>query len=61
MIRAFAVAIGISTIRVIGGFVQMRAMTTPAQTVTISFWSGWTLTLVVAETWIRGDPSLRSG
>jgi uncharacterized membrane protein len=61
MIRAFAVAIGISTIRVIGGFVQMLAMTTPAQTVTISFWSGWTLTLVVAETWIRGDPSLRSG
>jgi len=57
MIRAFAIGIGISTIRVIGAIVQLAARTTPAETVTISFWVGWTLTLAVAETWIRGDPS----
>jgi len=53
MIRAFAIGIGISTIRVVGAIVQLVARTTPAETVTISFWAGWTLTLAVAETWIR--------
>jgi uncharacterized membrane protein len=53
MIRAFAVGIGISTIRVVSAIMQLAARATPAETVTISFWVGWTLTLVVAETWIR--------
>jgi uncharacterized membrane protein len=53
MIRAFAVGIGISTIRVVGAIVQLAARTTPAETVTISFWAGWTLTLAAAEMWIR--------
>ena len=53
MIRAFAAALAVSTVRVIGVVVQMIDRTTPAQTVTISFWLGWTLTLAAAETYIR--------
>ena len=53
MIRAFAIALGVSTIRVIGAIVQVIGWTTPVQTVTISFWAGWTLTLAAAELYIR--------
>lgn len=53
MIRAFAIALGISTIRVVGAIVQTFAAPSPAQTITISFWVGWTLTLAAAEIYIR--------
>jgi len=53
MIRAFAVAIGVSTIRVVALVVQLIAPPRPEQLVVISFWTGWLLTLGVAELWIR--------
>ncbi len=56
MIRAFAIAIGISTIRVVGGAFDI--VLTPAgyssqEIFLLSFWSGWLLTLGAAELWIR--------
>ena len=53
MIRAFAIAIGVSSIRVIATFMQIFVKTTPERTVAISFWLGWALTLAAAELWIR--------
>ena len=56
MIRAFAIAIGISTIRVVGGVFDM--VLTPAgyrsqEIFVLSFWTGWLITLGAAELWIR--------
>ena len=56
MIRAFAVAIGISTVRVVDGLVNVAL--SPAgfradQMLVISLWTGWILTVGAAELWIR--------
>lgn len=56
MMRAFAIAIGISTIRVVGGVFDI--VLTPAgyrsqELFVLSLWSGWLLTLGAAELWIR--------
>ena len=53
MIRAFAVALAVSTVRIVGAVVQVTAATTPVQTITIAFWTGWIVTLAAAETYIR--------
>lgn len=56
MIRAFAVAIGISTIRVVGAILD-PALTpygySAPQVLGLSLWVGWLLTMAVAEIWIR--------
>jgi hypothetical protein len=56
MIRAFAVAIGISTIRVIGAILD-PALTpygySAPQVLGLSLWVGWVLTMAAAEIWIR--------
>jgi uncharacterized membrane protein len=56
MIRTFAVAIGISSVRVTGGILD--AALTPAgfsvrEVFLLSVWLGWMLTLAGAEIWIR--------
>jgi uncharacterized membrane protein len=56
MIRAFAVAIGISTIRVAGAILD--PVLTPygysaSQVLGLSLWVGWLLTFAAAEIWIR--------
>lgn len=56
MIRAFAIAIGISMVRV-AGFV-FDVVLTPfgfglPQVFLVSIWTGWALTVSVAEIWIR--------
>jgi len=53
MIRAFAIALGVSSIRVIATLMQLFVKTTPERTVAVSFWMGWALTLAAAELWIR--------
>lgn len=53
MTRAFAIALGVSTIRVIAAVLQLFVRTTPERTVTISFWLGWGVTLAAAELWLR--------
>lgn len=56
MIRAFSLAIGISTVRIVG--MAFDVFLTPAgfrpkEIFTLSLWTGWTLTLAAAELWIR--------
>ena len=56
MIRMFAVAIGISSVRVVGGVLD--GALTPAgfsvrQILGLSLWVGWFLTVAAAELWIR--------
>jgi uncharacterized membrane protein len=55
MIRAVAIALGISTIRVVGALLQMLLPMPPAQMLTVSFWIGWTLTLAAAEVYLRAS------
>jgi uncharacterized membrane protein len=56
MIRVFALALAISTDRVIGGPIDL-ALTPhgvrPPTVFAISVWAAWTMTLAVAELWIR--------
>jgi uncharacterized membrane protein len=56
MIRVFALAIAISTVRLAGGVLDV-ALTPlgvrPTAVFALSVWTGWILTLGVAELWIR--------
>lgn len=55
MIRAFAVAIGISTIRVVAAILDLTltpAGFAPRAIFVLSLWTGWALTLGGAELWI---------
>lgn len=56
MIRAFAVAVGIATVRVVGMVLDVLltpAGVGPADVFVLSLWTGWILTLAAAEAWIR--------
>jgi uncharacterized membrane protein len=56
MIRAFAVMIAISTVRVLGAvldFVLTPAAIAPPDGFVVAIWMGWAVTLAVAEMWIR--------
>jgi hypothetical protein len=53
MIRAFGVALGISTTRpIVGAFFATRRLA-PHEFFGIAFWLGFTLTLLAAEAWIH--------
>ncbi len=64
MIRAFAILIGISTIRVVGLVLDLTLTPAgygPRELFALSFWTGWLITLGAAELWIRlSRGSLRS-
>lgn len=56
MIRAFAIALAVSTVRIVGPTLDL--MLTPAgfrlpEIFVLSLWTGWTLTVGAAELWIR--------
>lgn len=56
MIRAFAIALGISTVRLIGAVLDLAlapAGVAPAIVFVLSVWLGWLITLTAAEVWIR--------
>jgi uncharacterized membrane protein len=56
MIRAFAIAIGISTVRVVGAIFDLAltpAGIRPPAVFVFSLWTGWCLTLGAGELWIR--------
>jgi len=56
MLRAFAAAIGIATIRVIAAVLDLAltpAGHRPVEIFVLSLWSGWALTIGAAEAWIR--------
>ena len=56
MIRAFAVAIGVSVVRVVAAVLDgalTPAGVRPAEVFVASLWAGWGITLGAAELWIR--------
>jgi hypothetical protein len=56
MIRAFAIAIGISTVRVVGAVFDFALTPTglrPPALFALSLWTGWGVTLGAGELWIR--------
>jgi hypothetical protein len=56
MIRAFAIALGISTVRLLGAVFDLAltpAGVSPAGVFLVSIWLGWLVTLGAAELWIR--------
>ena len=56
MVRAFAVAVGIVTVRLVGMVLDVAltpAGVGPADVFVLSLWTGWILTLAAAEAWIR--------
>ena len=56
MIRMFAIALAISTVRLIGGpidFVLTPYGVSPADLFVLSIWTAWLLTIGAAECWIR--------
>ncbi len=55
MIRAFAVALAISTVRVVATGLDFTGAwgDDPRQQFAVSIWSGWLITMAVAELWIR--------
>jgi len=59
MIRAFAVALGISTVRIvalIADFLLTPAGFTLVEIFVLSLWAGWGITVAAAEVWIRNQP-----
>jgi len=61
MIRAFAVAIGVSTIRVVGVAVQAVRPVSLESLMVSSFWIGWVITVGVAEIWIVRSRQIEGG
>lgn len=56
MIRVFAIAIAVSTVRVVAGLLDVvltPAGFRPPALFVLSLWTGWLITLGVAESWIR--------
>jgi uncharacterized membrane protein YozB (DUF420 family) len=53
MIRAFCIAIGISTIRIVSGVLLMIAGQPSFELLGLSFWIGWVFTSTIGELWIR--------
>lgn len=56
MIRVFALAIAISTVRIVAALLDIALAPLgfpPARLFVVSLWTGWLLTLGVAELWIR--------
>jgi hypothetical protein len=56
MIRAFAIALAISTVRVVGAAFDVLltpAAVHPAPIFVLSIWTGWIVTVAAAEPWIR--------
>jgi uncharacterized membrane protein len=56
MIRAFAIVLGISMVRIVGTVFDVAltpAAVSPSAVFVLSLWTGWALTLAAGELWIR--------
>ena len=56
MVRVFAIALAISTVRVVGAVLDITltpAGFPPARLFVLSVWTGWVITVGAAELWIR--------
>lgn len=54
MIRMFSVALGVSVQRLVAGVLALGTRALPAEWFGQSLWIGFTLSVVIAEIWIRG-------
>jgi hypothetical protein len=61
MLRAFALALGVSTIRVILGLGEAFDVFTFDEAFGIAFWAGLTINAVVIEAWLRLQPGRKQG
>ena len=53
MIRAFAIAAGVSTVRIVAIVIGQQLAAPVDELFGLSFWTGWAISLGVAELWIR--------
>ena len=61
VIRCFATGLGIGTIRVFAVILLNTTSLTTKQIIAPTFWAGWTVTLLLAEVWIRATrPAARA-
>ena len=64
MIRAFAVALGISTVRIVAAIVDIALTPAgfgPQALFVLSVWTGWAMTVGAAELWIVRAHGGRAG
>jgi uncharacterized membrane protein len=64
MIRAFALALGIATVRIVGAIIDVTltpAGIRPPVIFVLSVWVGWLLTLLAAELWLRHTRAVVTG
>jgi hypothetical protein len=62
MIRAYAIGLGVATVRpIVGVFFATRRLThlTPHDFFGIAFWLGFLISIATAEAWIRVTPQWR--
>lgn len=62
MIRAFAIAVGVGSVRVVAGVLDIAltpAGLRPTSLFALSLWMGWTISLATAEYWVRYTRRLR--
>ncbi len=57
MIRAFAIGIGVGTIRLWVGLFQSTGLLGEVASFGVAFWLAWTLHVIAAEIWLRRRPT----
>jgi hypothetical protein len=56
MIRAFALALAVSTVRIVGAVLDLTMTPAgygPRPMFVVALWTGWVVTLGAAEIWVR--------
>lgn len=57
MIRAFAIGLGVGTIRLWVGLFQATGLLGEVESFGLAFWLAWTMHVVAAEIWLRWRPT----
>jgi hypothetical protein len=57
MIRAFAIGIGVGTIRIWIGLFQGFGILDEATSFGVAFWVAWSMHVIAAELWLRWRPT----
>ena len=57
MIRAFAIGLGVGTIRIWVGLFQATGLLDEVESFGAAFWLSWTLHVIAAEIWLLRRPT----
>jgi hypothetical protein len=57
MIRAFAIRLGVGTIRIWVGLFQGFGLLDDVSSIGVAFWLSWTLHVIAAEIWLLRRPT----